>query len=141
MGAKLKGSDEFKRAMRKAIDNAIPDAKKVVGRGALNVKRGAQRIIKADSHYGYLPHYPRSISYEVIGLSTSVRARIGPLAEKLQGGLGSLLENGSVNNAPIPHLAPALELEVPEFLSYMEKLGQQLLEGLPVEGTVVDPGD
>lgn len=141
MGAHVRGLIEFEKALRKAIDNAVPDAKKVVGKGSQNVKRGAQRIIRADSHRGYLPHYPRSISYEVTAKGTVVQSEIGPKSERLQGGLGRLLEFGSVNNAPIPHLYPALELETPEFIAYMEKLGQALLEGIEVEGPVVDPGD
>jgi hypothetical protein len=138
MGAYEHGMEELIKVFQLAVERAIPDAKKVVGKGSSNVKKGAQRIIRADSHRGYLPHYPRSIRYEVKASGYVVSSEIGPKTEYEQGGLGGLLEYGSVNNAPIPHMHPALELETPEFIGYMEQLGRALLEGTAVEGPVVD---
>jgi hypothetical protein len=70
-----------------------------------------------------------------------VVGEIGPDSNKLQGGLGRLLENGSVNNPPYPHLSPALDLEEPKFARYLEELGVKLLEGQGVAGgPVTDPG-
>jgi hypothetical protein len=140
MGAKITGLDGLTADLRHAIEHAIPNAKKIAGKGALKVKKEAQRIIGAASKRGYLPHYPRSISYDVTAAGAIVTAEIGPKTEKLQGGLGKLLELGSVNNAPIPHLGPALDLEENVFFGYMEELGEKLLEGADVDGPVVDPG-
>lgn len=141
MGAHAKGMKELSDDLRKAVENVIPDAKKVTGKGSLNIKRSAQRIIKAASHRGYLPHYPRSISYEVKSAGTFVSSEIGPESEKLQGGLGKLLENGSANNTAIPHLGPALDLEENTFYGYIEEIGLKLLEGQRgPDGPVVDPG-
>jgi hypothetical protein len=140
MGAKVTGLEELSEDMRSAVENAIPGAKKICGKGSLQIKREAQRIIKARSKRGYLPHYPRAITYDVKASGAVVSSEIGPDAEKKQGGLGPLLENGSVNNAPIPHLNPALDLEEHVFYSYMEELGESLLEGAAVDGPVVDPG-
>lgn len=141
MGAKVAGLRELSADLRKAVENVIPDAKKVAGKGGLNVKREAQRIIKERSKRGYLPHYPRAITYEVKASGGLVSVEIGPDNEKLQGGLGKLLENGSVNNVPIPHLSPALDLEENNFYSYMEDLAERLLEGRRGDdGPVVDPG-
>ena len=140
MGAKASGLDELSRDLQEAVKRAIPDAKKIVGKGALNVKREAQRIIRERSKRGYLPHYPRAISYEVEAHGAVVSAEIGPKTEKLQGGLGKILENGTVNNAPIPHLSPGLDLEEHTFYSHMEELGEALLEGKYVDGPVSDPG-
>lgn len=140
MGAKATGLEGLSDDLAKAAKNAIPDAKKIVGKGSLKVKQEAQRIIKAASHRGYLPHYPRSISYDVEARGTVVSSEIGPKSEKLQGGLGRLLEMGSINNAPIPHLSPALDAEENVFYGYMEDLGMKLLEGMDVDGPEVDPG-
>jgi hypothetical protein len=141
VGAKATGLDELSAGLRKAVEQAIPGAKKIAGKGALNVKKEAQRIIRERSKFGYLPHYPRSISYDVDAFGSLVTAEIGPKTEKLQGGLGRIIEEGTVNNAPIPHLSPALDREEHAFFSYMEELGEALLEGMPVEGgPVVDPG-
>jgi len=141
MGAKVTGLRELSADLRKAVEDAIPDAKKICGKGSLNVKREAQRIIKERSKRGYLPHYARAITYEVKAAGSVVSSEIGPEKEKLQGGLGSIIENGSPTSAPIPHLSPALDLEENNFYSYMEDLGEKLLEGKQVDGgPVVDPG-
>jgi hypothetical protein len=141
MGAKVTGLTEWEEVLRKAVADAVPDAKKIAGKGALNVKKEAQRIIRERSKRGYLPHYPRAISYEVKASGSLISAEIGPDDGKLQGGLGRIIENGSVNSAPIPHLSPALDLEENRFYGYMEDLAEQLLEGRPVEGgPVIDPG-
>lgn len=141
MGVTVTGLADFLAQLQEAQDRAVEETKKVVGRGSLNVKRDAQRIIRAASHRGYLPHYPRSISYDVTARGTVVTGTIGPKTEKLQGGLGRILEYGTVNNAPIPHLGPALDKEEPVLARYMEDLGQALLEGWPTPGgPVTDPG-
>jgi hypothetical protein len=139
MGAKVTGLEELSEDLQSAVKRAIPDAKKIVGKGSLKIKREAQRIIKAASHRGYLPHYPRSISYDVTAAGTIVSSEIGPRTEKLQGGLGRILEEGTVNSAPIPHLNPALDGEENVFFGFMEDLGVKLLEGAEVDGPVVDP--
>jgi hypothetical protein len=141
VGATAHGLSELEADLRKAAEEAVPQAKKIVGKGSSNIKKNAQRIIRGASHRGYLPHYPRAISYEVRASGTVVSSEIGPESAKLQGGLGPLLENGSINNAPIPHLGPSLDAEEHVFYGYMEDLGEQLLEGKTVEGgPVVDPG-
>lgn len=140
MGAKVSGLDELSDDLRSAALQAVPAAKKVAGKGALQVKREAQRIIREASTLGYLPHYPRAISYDVEAHGTLVEAEIGPKTEKLQGGLGRILEEGTINNSPIPHLSPALDLEENTFYSYMDELGLDLLEGVAVSGPEVDPG-
>lgn len=141
MGATAHGLKELHDDFEKAAREAVPSAKKIVGQGCNNIKKDAKRIIRAASHRGYLPHYPRSISYEVKASGTLVSGEVGPDSAKLQGGLGRLLENGSINNSPIPHLGPGLDLEENRFYGYMEDLGVKLLEGLSVQGgSVVDPG-
>lgn len=141
MGAKAHGLTELEADLRKAAKEAVPAAKKIVGKGSLNIKKHAQQIIKGASKRGYLPHYPRAITYEVKASGTVVSSEIGPDSSKLQGGLGRLLEYGSRNNSPIPHLNPALDAEENVFYGYMEDLGEKLLEGMTVQGgPVEDPG-
>lgn len=141
MGATVTGLDELGADLQFARDHAIEEVKKVVGAGSNNVKKDAQRIIRAASRRGYLVHYPKSISYTVSVRGQVVVGEIGPDPARLQGGLGKIVENGSVNNAPIPHLSPALDLEEPKFARYLEELGVKLLEGQPGSGgPVTDPG-
>jgi hypothetical protein len=129
VGARSTGLKEIAADCEFARDHAIEEVKKVVGRGSLNVKKAAQATIRAASHRGYLPHYPRSITYDVTARGASVIGEIGPDPARLQGGLGRLLEYGSRNNAPIPHLGPAVDAEEPVLAQYLEELGVKLMEG------------
>lgn len=139
MGAKVTGLKGLTEDLQRAVTEAIPQAKKIAGKGSMNIKKEAQRIIRAHSHRGYLPHYPRSITYEVKASGSIVSSEIGPDSARLQGGLGRILEEGTVNSSPYPHLNPALDGEENTFYSYMEELGETLLEGGSVDGPVVDP--
>lgn len=140
MGAKIRGARELSADLQKAVDTCIEGAKKVVGQGCNNIKKDAQRIIRGASHYGYLPHYPKAISYDVTVTGYVVSGEVGAKTERLQGGLSRILEDGTVNNAPIPHHDPALSLEEPRFPPHIEALGMALLEGRTVAGgPVTDP--
>ena len=80
-----------------AGDVAAEDAKDIVKRGALNVKRAW-----ADSSRGikHAPRFPRSISYDVTVRKNNVEAVIGPDdTPGNQGFLGAILEFGGVHNA------------------------------------------
>lgn len=90
---------------------------KVVEKGALNIKNDARR---AASGLAHAPAYPFSIGYDVkVGVG-GTEAEIGPDKGMTQGALGNILEFGTVNNAPIPHLAPALDGEAPRFVKALE---------------------
>lgn len=103
-------------------------AKAVTSRGALNVKRNAARLISGNS---YAPYYPKSISYDTTVKDGMVVAEIGPDKSRQgrQGALGNILEYGTVNNAPIPHLGPALDSEEPKFVEYLGKAVEEALDG------------
>lgn len=109
-----------------AIGATVPAVTGVVSKGALNVKTSAARRISGHPH---LPSYPQSISYDLFTLPGSVRAEIGPDKDKRQGALGNIPEFGTVNNAPLPHLGPALEEEAPRFERALADLGARLLGG------------
>lgn len=141
MGAKAEGLSDLIDDLQHASEEAVEATKKVIGKGCLNIKKDAQRIIKDAGVKGYLPHYPRAISYDVSAEGTVVTGEIGPRRDREQGGLGSYVELGTVHNAPIPHLSPALDAELEPTARYLERVGAQLLEGdrTPVEGPVRDP--
>lgn len=83
----------------------------VIAKGAQNIKDEAAATISGHRH---IPHYPRSISYDVRTLGPfSYDAEIGPDKERTQGALGNILEYGTSKNPPHPHLGPALEHEGP----------------------------
>jgi len=92
-----------------------------VQRGALNIKKDAQQRSSGIAH---APLYPYTITYDSHQTPTGGWAEIGPDPDKQVGGgphrtpgnLGAILEYGTPRNAPIPHLAPALEAEEPRFV-------------------------
>lgn len=98
---------------------APAEAKKVVVKGAVNVKGGWRRRW---SGFAHAPRLPYAVGYDVKTLGGKIEAEIGPDKDKPQGALGNLFEYGSLKNAPIPGGAPALEAERPKFEKAMENL-------------------
>jgi hypothetical protein len=137
----MTGWKELGHDLNQASERIVEDGKKIVGQGCLNIKKQAQQIIRDRSVRGYLPHYPRSISYDVTANGDSITGVVGPDAAKLQGGLARIIEYGSVNSAPIPHLSPSLDDETPRFARYVAELGEKLINGQRgPDGPVIDPG-
>lgn len=118
------GLDAVLRAVSDAARIAPTDARKVVAKGALNIKDDARRRIRGLAH---ARAYPSSITYDLWPNWRGAVAEIGPDKAKRQGALGNLLEYGSVNNPPHPHLAPALAAERPRFERAMEDLAVDAL--------------
>jgi hypothetical protein len=98
---------------------APAEARKVLQKGALNIKNDWRRRWSGRPH---APRLPYAIGYDTRVLGGVSEAEIGPDKDKPQGALGNLFEYGSVNNAPIPGGAPALEAERPKFEAAMEAL-------------------
>ncbi len=111
----------------------LPEARKVVAKGSLNIKTDARRLAPGGRH---TPNYPATITYETAETKTAVASEIGPEKDKTVGGgpfhtpgnLGNILEFGSPNSPPKPHLNPAGDLEEPRFVKAMEDLAARLLE-------------
>lgn len=116
--------DRIVAALDKAVYNTPEEVEKVVGRGALNIKNGARRRIGRPAH---APAYASSINYDLKRWGMGAIAEIGPDKGRRQGALGNLLEYGSVNNAPIPHIRPAADEELPRFEKAMDDLGEKML--------------
>ena len=115
--------------MRKILVNAAGvapvEARKVVAKGALNIKTDARQRATGLSH---APAYPRVITYDTHVTLTGAWAEIGPDKDKRQGALGNLIEYGSVNNPPHPHMGPAADTERPKFEKAMEAIAVGPLE-------------
>lgn len=112
------GLDQVVADLTASSVSAVPRARAVVQKGALNVKQDAQRFSSGLRH---APLYPASITYETMVKRFGIEGIIGPDKDRPQGALGNLLEYGSANNAPLAHLGPALDLEGPRFV---ESMGQ-----------------
>ncbi|QDY06164.1 hypothetical protein FJK98_02460 [Micromonospora sp. HM134] len=121
----VSGDRELAVALNRAQSRSVPEVEKVVAKGSLNIKRDAARRVSGLKH---APAYPAAIGYDLYHGLTTVRSEIGPDKEKRQGALGNILEHGTRNNAPIPHLGPAMDAEEPRYVQALEDLAQDLLE-------------
>lgn len=141
MGAKQTGFAELVADLDIAAETVVSEGKKVVGQGCLNIKKQAQQIIRDNNPKRYLPHLPRAIGYDVTARAADITGEVGADAAKLQGGLQRIIEFGTVNSAPIPHMIPAIDAEAPNFERYVGELGEKLLNGEKGPGgPVTDPG-
>ena len=99
-----------------------------VQKAALDIKDDAKEIVTAATPKGYARAYPSSITYDTQQTATGgTSAEIGPDKGKRQGALGNLIEFGSANNAPIPHLGPALEHEIPNLELWLSEVAGEAL--------------
>ncbi len=120
------GVDALAADLDQVAVDAPAEARKVVSKGALNIKRDAQQRVQGLKH---APAYSRSISYDTTLTATGAEAEVGPDKLRRQGALGNLIEFGSVHNPPNPHMAPAADAELPRFEKAMGDLGARMLEG------------
>ena len=102
--------EDFARDLDNAETLVRAEVRKVVAKGALNIKTDAKKRIGRGP---YLPGYANSIGYDTRERTTEISAEIGPDKDKNQGPLGNILDYGTPNRAPIPHLGPALAAEDP----------------------------
>lgn len=139
MGATVSGLDELREDLTKAHEEILDGARGVVAKGMLNIKKETKGRWSGLAH---APSLPRAVTYDTKVSGTVASGEVGPDKARRQGALGNLIEYGSVNNAPIPALNPALDAEEPRFTKALEDLGGDLLEGRAVrsDGPIEDSG-
>lgn len=98
---------------------AAEDARRVIARGALNIKRDWQ---KAWSGFAHAPHLAKAVTYDTTVSKYGIEAEIGPDKNRRQGALGNLAEYGSVNNSPKPGGGPATAAEELRLAAAMEAI-------------------
>lgn len=118
------GLHHLEAGLGKVPAAALPAAERLLGKTSLIIKKDAQRRISGHPHS---PAYPYSIGYDIYHLPGEVRSRIGPDKNKRQGALGNILELGTVNNPPLPHLVPATDAEATKFEAFAAELGAKLI--------------
>lgn len=122
----MSGLDELSRDLHRAAKEAREAARKVVKRGAVNVKRD-WRSNATRSAGRHARRYPYSIGFDITAGTAAIVAEIGPDKAAVQGPLGNLLEFGSTNNPPHNDGGRALRAEEPRFHAAMEKAIGDLL--------------
>lgn len=114
----LKGlAADFDEAARSAPD----EIRKVVQKGALNVKRDWQRRWSGHPKIRMLPS---AITYDTEQRGLRTEAEIGPDRARRGAALANLIEYefGGIHSAPIPGGRPALEAERPRLEKSLENL-------------------
>lgn len=120
------GLPELLGALSRAERDVLPQARQVVAKGALNVKKDWQRRW---SGHPTFPALPQAVTYDTKQSRDTTEAEIGPDKGRAQGALGNIIEFGTINNPPIPGGLPALQTEEPKFVQAITDLGAELLEG------------
>lgn len=101
---------------------APAEARKVVAKGALNIKNDARRRLAGHPH---LRRLPAAITYDSHETPTGGWAEIGPDHDRPQGALGNIPEYGTRKNAPLPYMRPSGEAELPRFERAMGDLAEK----------------
>ncbi|MEW2161443.1 hypothetical protein AB0912_00300 [Streptomyces sp. NPDC007084] len=117
----------LERHLARSIPRARRDARAVVVRGAVNIKRDwrANARVSAPKH---APAYPGTIGFDVAAYGRDViMATIGPDKGGAQGALGNLLEYGSVKNPPHRDGGRAADAEEPRFEAQMALVMERVL--------------
>lgn len=106
--------DAYANQLDTVITSLTPEFEQITERGALNIKRESQSLLRLYFRRRYLKHYYNAISYDMI---SPLEAEIGPDGTKPQGKMGPGVEFGSKNTAPAPHMFPALAKETPNYIN------------------------
>jgi hypothetical protein len=103
-------------------EQKLPQVKKVVSKGALNIKNG-MRTDAANGHS--YRHFARSIDYDID--DGGLGAEIGPNKDQIQGALGNILYFGTSKNAPVLDINGPLHTEEPRFADAIADVAADIL--------------
>ena len=113
--------DRLALDLGKAGRRATLDAAAVIGKGALNIKKGMQADISKSPHFKGVAG---AISYDLRGLS----AEIGPEIGRGQGSLAFIAAFGASATPAFWDYGAPLEREVPNLQKFLGEIGVKALE-------------
>lgn len=122
----IEGLDALVADLGKASTMAPAEVRKVVQKGALNIKTDWRQKWSGHPH---APALAASVTYDTKETGTGATAEIGPDKNIGVGPLGNIYEFGTPRNGPRPGGLPALQTEEPKFLQALEDLAGKLLDG------------
>lgn len=125
MSVEVTGGREWMASLTKAASKAIPEAEKVVTKGALNIKTDWRLRWSGHPHIKALPYAIGFDVYPTFG--GNIEAEIGVDKGRRQGPLANIIAFGSPTSAPIPGPLEALATEGPKFEKALADLGESLL--------------
>jgi hypothetical protein len=119
------GFDKFAADLDRAGKNIGPEVKKTMSKTLLEMKKQAQKIVRG---HPTIKHLASSFNYDVqMAQGFLVVGEVGADHAKKQGTLDHVIENGTLENAPIPHWRPAAEKQVPLWEKYLEQAAVEAL--------------
>lgn len=124
---RTEGLNQLRRELAELPDKILDEGEKIVGRGMLNIKKGAQQRVRVN-RWAHLPHLARSFSYDVTKNRRLIRGEAGADREKLQGELDIYVDQGTVHNAASNHWGRAFDEELPKFEKYAEEYLARLVQ-------------
>ncbi|GAB3376241.1 hypothetical protein [Amycolatopsis echigonensis] len=114
--------DRLARDLEAVPAETLPKFKKVVEKGAVNIKQGMRA--DATGHRTY-PYFFRSINYDI--KDQGLGAEIGPDKDMIQGDLGNLLYFGRSKTAPVLDINGPLHKETPRFEGAIGDVAEDIL--------------
>ncbi len=126
------GLSEWADALRAADHDIIPQVKKVTSKTCLEIKKDAAIRVRGIAH---APNLGRTFNYNVTATAGTVTGEVGADITKQVGGgphrtpgsLSHIIEDGTLDNAPIPHWRPAADKQVPLWQKYLDDAAVEAL--------------
>lgn len=114
--------DQLVTDLDKVPAEVMPKFRKVLERGAVNVKNG----MRADATgHPTFKHFPNSISYDLKG--DGLKAEIGPDKGRVQGALGNLLYFGTSTSGGVLDINGPLNREGPRLEDFAADVAADIL--------------
>lgn len=119
------------KALARDIDGAArrltPETRKIVSKGALNIKNGMRRDMQASPSFSGVA---RSINYDLTDKVAVQEAEIGPSAEPgSPGNLANIAYFGGARGGGTVYLTGPLEREAESFFEHVERLAAESILG------------
>ena len=120
------GLDDLRRELALIPDRIVDEGEKIMSKGLLNIKKGAQDRVRAQ-RWAHLPHLARSFGYDIDRTGYVITGVAGADMEKLQGKLDIYVENGTAHTPASAHWTRSFDAELPNFNRYADDLLERLI--------------